>query len=194
MTGIAKPELTKLIREWKDEIRDQHEEVDHTLLHDLWELPEREYHYAALDLLMSSKKLYRREDMEICEYLLTHKQWWDTIDMLATHVVGELITRFPELIDSHIRPWAHGQSHDGDMWLRRTSILCQLKFKGRTDTSLLSECIRANSDTKEFFLNKAIGWALREYSGTDADWVKAFIGSTDLHSLSVREGSRKMKA
>jgi 3-methyladenine DNA glycosylase AlkD len=76
------------------------------------------------------------------------------------------------------------------MWLRRSSIIFQLHLKKDTDTMLLAEAIEKNLGSKEFFINKAIGWALREYSKTDPEWVRAFISSHELAPLSVKEASK----
>lgn len=140
----------------------------------------------ALDYLIALKKELKKESMEKLERLITIKSWWDTVDLLASVLVGELCMRYPELIDSYI----HKLAEDHNIWLARTSILFQLKYKERTDAELLGKIIVKNSKSKEFFINKAIGWALREYSKTNPEWVRKFIGDTTLHPLSIREGSK----
>jgi len=151
-----------------------------------WNLPEREFQYLAVDYLTALKNLMQKEDMEKLEKLITSKSWWDTVDSCASVLVGEICMRYPELIKSHILKWA---AHE-NIWLVRTAILFQLKYKDKTDHELLGKIISQNNESKEFFINKAIGWALREYSKTNPEWVRKFIGDTTLHPLSIREGSK----
>ena len=100
--------------------------------------------------------------------------------------MGEIVKRYPEVIEETINQWA---VHD-NMWLRRTAILFQLKYKEQTNENLLYHYINKNADSKEFFIQKAIGWALREYSKTNSESVKTFIEGNQLARLSVREGSK----
>lgn len=109
--------------------------------------------------------------------------------MLAQKPVGEIAKHNPDVIPEIIEGWAYGV----DLWLRRTAILFQLKYKSETDDKLLYRYIRQNKDSKEFFIQKAIGWALREYSKTNPESVKQFITENKLAKLSVREGSKYLK-
>ena len=108
------------------------------------------------------------------------------MDVLAAHPVGKIARETPEIIDESIEGWAI----DDHLWLRRTAILYQLRYKEDTDTSRLYRYIELNSNSKEFFIQKAIEWALREYSKTNASSVREFIKTTDLPKLSIREGSK----
>jgi 3-methyladenine DNA glycosylase AlkD len=108
------------------------------------------------------------------------------VDAIADKLVGHLCFRFPELIDQYIMKWAWSDN----IWLIRSAILFQLKYKEHTNCEVLEAVILKNSSTKEFFINKAIGWALREYSKTNPQWVKSLIDNNPLHPLSVREGSK----
>ncbi len=128
----------------------------------------------------------QKADIDNLETVIKTKSWWDTVDSLAGNVIGTLCTNEPELIPSHILKWADSDN----IWLVRSAILFQLKFKENTDTELLSSIIINNRDTKEFFINKAIGWVLREYSKTNKIWVRTFLESNTLNSLSVREASK----
>lgn len=159
--------------------------LDWPFIFRLWALPEREFQYCGVDHLLALKNHLTRDAVGKLEELITEKSWWDTVDSLAT-VVGALCAKYPDLVDSHILKW----SRSPNMWLTRTAILFQLKYKNQTDRELLGQIISKNADSKEFFINKAIGWALREYSKTDPAWVRQFIEKTSLHPLSVREGSK----
>ncbi len=183
--GIAKPERAALARGFLRGAK-RAAAVDWALVDRLWALPEREFQYLAVDYLAAVKGKLQAGDIGRLAGLVTAKPWWDTVDALASVVVGDLCARHPELAGSHMVGWSAGEN----MWLARTAILFQLKYKEKTDTAVLGLVIRNACGTKEFFLNKAIGWALREYSKTDREWVRAFIAGHSLHPLSVREGSK----
>jgi 3-methyladenine DNA glycosylase AlkD len=150
----------------------------------LWRLPEREFQYAALDLLAGSAKRLTPATLPECERLITAKSWWDTVDGLAGSVVGAVVLGFPECVATMDR-WI---DHE-DLWLRRSAILHQLKWKERTDTRRLFRYCLARAHETDFFIRKAIGWALRQYSWTDADAVAAFVAAheAELSPLSKRE-------
>jgi len=152
----------------------------------LWNKPQREFQYAALNLLDNSKKYFDRELIDFIEYLITTKSWWDTVDGIASNHVGLLFSKFPELIKPYTNKWMKSEN----MWLQRTTILFQLKYKNDTDEKLLYKYIISLSGSKEFFIQKAIGWALREYSKTNPESVEKFIGENKLATLSVREGMK----
>ncbi|MBP2645172.1 MAG: alkylation repair protein [Firmicutes bacterium] len=186
--GIAKPRRTVLHQKMLKQAK-QGRHIDWEFVFRLWAQEEREFQYFAVDYLIALKNELKKEDIEKLEKLITTKPWWDTVDSLAGTVTGELCAKYGELIGSAILPWAEVS----DLWLKRTAILFQLKYKDRTNTEVLSQVINSNLGTKEFFINKAIGWALREYSKTNPSWVKAFIENNNLHPLSVREGSKYIK-
>lgn len=152
----------------------------------LWKMDEREYQYAALDYLEKSLKKLEKSDLEFVETLITTKSWWDTVDALSPKPVGEMAKKYPEVIGETIEKWA---SHD-NLWLRRAAILFQLKYKQETNEEILYQNILKNAESKEFFIQKAIGWALREYSKTNPVSVNGFIEENKLAPLSVREGSK----
>jgi 3-methyladenine DNA glycosylase AlkD len=116
--------------------------------------------------------------------------WWDYVDSLASHQVGGLLLLDPAAIRPRMLAW----SRDRDMWKRRTSIICQLRFKADTDLELLAACIQPSLGSKEFFLRKAIGWALRQYAWVDPDWVVGYVDSHQAHlsPLSRREALKNL--
>lgn len=173
----------------KDFLRKEKDIINWEEVFYLWELEEREFQYIALDYLKARKKLLKIDDLENLLKLAKKKPWWDTIDLLAP-LVGEAIFDFKDknklMLDL---------SKDENMWLRRIAILHQLKFKEDTDEKLLEEIIKNNFGSKEFFINKAIGWILREYSKTNNIWVRNFLDEykSVLSPLSIREGSKILK-
>lgn len=158
----------------------------HQTVVELWEIPERELQMAALDICQKLMKKIDEAHIETLEYMLTHKQWWDTIDLTAANLGGNYFKLFPKNIDTYIPKW----QQSNDFWLNRSAILFQLKYKKETNTDLLAESILRHAKSGEFFIQKAIGWALREYSKTNPEWVRSFIQSHQLASLSVKEGSK----
>jgi len=186
--GIRSPELGLLLRAfWQEAGLPAADELP-VVVAELWTLPEREYQYAAMQLLEKRRKLLNSESLELLERLIVTKAWWDTVDLLASKAVGGLLLRHPELIGAAVARWMAS----GDMWLQRTALLFQLKYKQRTDTGLLFDCIRRLAGSREFFIRKAIGWALREYAKTDAAAVRAFVAAIELSPLSVREALKRI--
>ncbi len=150
-----------------------------------WEQPEREYQYFAMDLLNKVAKKAEICRVDLYEYLIQNKSWWDTVDFIAINLVGEHFKRFPTIIVPYTEKWMDSQN----IWLQRTAVLYQLKYKKDTDLTLLTSYIERLFGSREFFINKAIGWILREYSKTDADWVIGYVkyNETNLAGLSKRE-------
>ncbi|WP_242844197.1 DNA alkylation repair protein [Caloranaerobacter azorensis] len=183
--GIKKPQRAALQEQFIKQSKKK-KEVDWDLIFKLWDLPEREFQYLAVDMLVALRnKLSKKEIVQI-EKLITEKSWWDTVDLLASKLIGYILQKYPEGKKEIILRW----SKSDNIWLSRTAILFQLRYKDKTDLELLSQVIFDNINSDEFFINKAIGWALREYSKTDKCWVKNFISQNKLSPLSVKEGSK----
>lgn len=184
--GIKSPLRKELEKQFFNETGILKELFNKEFVMALWEKEEREYQYTALTYLEKTLNKLEKADLPFMEQLLTTKSWWDTGDAIAPKPVGKIAEKFPEVIAETIDGWA---VHD-DIWLRRAALLFQLKYKGKTNAALLYHYIRQNADSKEFFIQKAIGWALREYSKTNPASVKKFIEGQPLAPLSVREGSK----
>lgn len=181
--GIKTPERKELYKEFIDEKKDT--EVDWDFIYKCFELPEREFQYLAITYMNAVKKLFTVDDMERIKGLITYKSWWDSVDSISP-IVGYICLEYPHIKEDVIDKWIFSDN----IWLKRVSIIFQLKYKEKTDSKFLTKAIINNSDTSEFFINKAIGWALREYSKTDKNWVKDFIKNNELSKLSVKEGSK----
>ena len=182
--GLQKPQRAALSRDFLA-AKKKDKTVDWDFVFKCFELPEREFQYLGMTYLMDVKNRLAADDIHRMEALIVTKSWWDTVDMLAV-IAGDIILRHQELKEKVVIGWMTGDH----LWLRRVSILFQLKYKQQTDTEFLSRAILQNCNTKEFFLNKAIGWALREYSKTDAQWVRDFLAAHTLSALSVKEASK----
>jgi 3-methyladenine DNA glycosylase AlkD len=160
------------------------------VLRDLWSLPQREFQYAAVGLLGKFEKKLPAEFVETLEYLITTKSWWDTVDSIAGRTVGVHFKRYPAVRKKYLLKWRRSEN----FWLRRTAILFQLNYKAETDFELLCEIIRENLGSKEFFINKAIGWALRQYARTNPQAVRKFVKETEeLNPLSRREALKHLE-
>ncbi len=153
------------------------------VLLELWALPEREFRYAALGQLGKFEQSLPAEFIETIEVLLTTKSWSDTVDPLATQTVGTHFRRYPAMQAKTLGRWRYSDH----IWLRPTCLLFQNKYKSEVDFDLLKSIICENLGSTEFFINKAIGWALREYTRFDPDGVRAFVAETPLAPLSARE-------
>ncbi len=153
------------------------------VLRDLWALPQREYQYTAVGLLSRFANELPASFIGTLEYLLVTKSWWDTVDTISGGTLGVHFKRFPAIRRRTLGRWRQSDN----FWLRRACILFQLGYKSETDFALLCEIICENLGSKEFFINKAIGWSLRQYSRVDAEAVRRFVASTPLHPLSARE-------
>lgn len=182
--GIQAPKRKELSANFFKTIKET--EINFNFITQCWALDEREYQYLAIDYLRKFEKYLKEADLLNIKILIITKSWWDSIDSLA-RVVGNLALRYPTLNET-ILEW----SLDENIWLRRMAIIHQLLRKENTDTLLLERIIVNNLNHNQFFINKAIGWALRNYSKTDAQWVKEFIDKhkKGLSSLSIKEGAK----
>ena len=160
--------------------------IDWDFVETCWNREEREFQYAAVYYLRAMQKFLKREDISRLKYLIVTKSWWDTVDLLAK-VVGSLVIRI-EGYEQMMLEW----SKDSNIWLRRVAILYQLSLKEKVDEGLLEKILLANLGDNEFFINKAVGWALRDYSKFNPEWVTKFIEKNreNMASLSLREASK----
>jgi 3-methyladenine DNA glycosylase AlkD len=159
------------------------------IIKELWLLPQRELQYAAVELLAKYKKEWDKNIIKLIEFIITHKSWWDTVDHAASELCGPYFKLFPGQTEKITGKW----NRSGNFWLQRSSIMFQKHYKKETDTVLLSQYILHLRNSREFFVQKAIGWALREYSKTDAGWVIQFVSKNKLAPLSRREALKRIK-
>ncbi len=154
------------------------------IVKELWQYPQREYQYFAIELLAFYKKLWNVDTIKIINEIIITKSWWDSVDFISSYLCSPYFKKFPEQIQLITFNWNRSEN----FWLRRSSLLFQLKYKKETDTKILTNYIQNLILSKEFFIRKAIGWVLREYSKTNPDWVVAFVCQhQQLSGLSKRE-------
>lgn len=160
--------------------------IDWDFVESCWNKEEREFQYVVVYYLKAMQKFLKREDISRLKYLIVTKSWWDTVDLLAK-VVGSLVIRI-EGYDQIMLEW----SKDSNIWLKRVAILYQLSLKEKVDKQVLERILVNNLDDSEFFINKAIGWALRDYSKFNPEWVREFIekNKNGMANLSIREASK----
>jgi len=187
--GIKTPQRVALLNEFiKESGLPPITQLD-AISRDLWSLPQREFQYAATSFLGKHENKLVPEFITTIEYLLITKSWWDTVDTIAGGIVGPYFKRFPKVREKYLKKWRKSDN----FWLRRTTLLFQLGYKKETDFDLLCEIIHENLGSDEFFINKAIGWALRQYAWTDPKPVKKFVKATkELHPLSRREALKNI--
>jgi 3-methyladenine DNA glycosylase AlkD len=155
-----------------------------------WELPEREYQYFAVDWLARHGRVCGPSFLTTAETLITTKSWWDTVDALASHLVGAIVATHPTAV-SAMDIWIT----DDNVWLARTALLHQLRYKDRTDADRLFRYCTIQAGHRDFFIRKAVGWALREYAKTAPDDVRDFVTRTPtLSNLSIREALKNIGA
>jgi 3-methyladenine DNA glycosylase AlkD len=178
---LQKPFFVKAYLPLKNEL--------HNLVKTLWLKSQREYQYFAQELAFKYIKQLEKEDIALFEFMVTHKSWWDTVDFIANTLMGAYFKKYPDQREVYVQKWLLS----GNIWLQRSAVLFQLKYKQELDKELLASTIIALLPSKEFFINKAIGWVLREYSRTNPAWVLEFVNATELQPLSRREALRLMK-
>lgn len=160
--------------------------IDWTFLDKCYKDTHREFQYLVSDYLLAMKQYVTFEDISKIQNYITQKSWWDTIDFLCK-VIGDV-----ELRDPRVKKLMLKWSNDENIWIKRSAIEHQLNLKDKTDCELLEKIIVNCFGTDEFFINKAIGWALREYSKTNPKWVRDFIDKYNdkMNNLSIKEASK----
>ena len=155
----------------------------------LWDEPEREFHYVGMDALRAGAMHLRASDLRAIRGFIIKTPWWDTVDSLAVHTVGTMVTNHAELVDD-MDDWIESD----DIWIARTAILHQLMYRERTDVNRLFTYCEMRSDDMDFFMRKAIGWALRQYARTDPEAVVSFVKKheDDLSGLTKREALKHL--
>ena len=181
--GIRGPKRTELFKKYFPTAR-KTKEIDWNFIETCWNKEEREFQYAIVYYLKAMQKFLKKGDISKLKYLVVTKSWWDTVDLLSK-IIGDVVNRNKEL-KTLMLEWS---KKENNIWLRRVAILHQLSFKENVDKLLLETILEDNLSDGEFFINKAIGWALRDYSKVNPEWVRKFIekNRSEMANLSLRE-------
>jgi 3-methyladenine DNA glycosylase AlkD len=197
--GISAPERTATLRPILNGDRLDDRAAWEAAVRQLWDAAEyREERYAAIALCRH--RFYRAfqttEALDLYRHLIETGRWWDLVDEIASHLVGDILRARPDAVAPVMREWSSGP----DLWLRRTAMLCQIGSRSATDVALLDDVLAANLEGsefgREFFIRKALGWALRSHAYTDPEWVQGFVTRhrDDLSGLTVREALKHVGA
>src|SRR6056297_163527 len=160
-----------------------------SIIREFWMLEGREFQYFAQELAMKYIKVIPKDFISTYEFMIVNKSWWDTIDIIAKKLIGPYMIRFPEERELLLEKWLSSEN----IWLQRTCLLFQLGYKQNTDADRLFQIIERLKTIDEFFIQKAIGWALREYSKVNSAVVCDYINRTELSNLAFTEGMKVIK-
>jgi len=175
--SIAKPFLEELKKENADDLFE--------IMKLLWAKPQREFQHTGMEVLMKYRKKFNDKLVEPLEFIITHKSWWDTVDFIAAHIVGwAYLNGF--INRNKIMQW-NASDH---LWLIRSSLIFQLKYKDELDWPLLQQLIEPKFYHSDFFIRKAIGWALRQYSYSRPERVLEYLDTHEMSNLSRREAMK----
>ena len=193
--GVSAPVLRATCKKIFAEIDIKKRESWRRNVLELWRGAEyREERYAAIALTAESRAagFQTLAEMALYEEIIVTGAWWDYVDDVASHRVGAILRDYPAPMRKKMLAWSTSKN----MWKRRTSIICQLRFKKDTDLDLLYACIEPSLDSREFFLRKAIGWALRQHAWTDAAEVRRYVRENEsrLSGLSRREALKNISS
>jgi 3-methyladenine DNA glycosylase AlkD len=158
------------------------------IIFDLFARPQREFHYFAIELIGKFRKEWTRETIVLFEKMITMQSWWDSADYIKSVCLKPYFLQFTDETYEITQRWIDSEN----IWLRRLSVIFQLGFKDKTDVDLLFRNILQLTESDEFFIQKAIGWALRDYARTDPNLVKKFVAENKLKPLSVREALKHL--
>ena len=183
--GVRGTTRTEIYKKYFPDTR-KTKNIDWDFVESCWNKEEREFQYVVVYYLKAMQKFLKREDISKLKYLIVTKSWWDTVDLLAK-VVGSLVIRI-EGYDQIMLEW----SKDSNIWLKRVAILYQLSLKEKVDEIILDKILVNNLGDNEFFINKAVGWALRDYSKYNPECAREFIkkNKDNMANLSIREASK----
>lgn len=181
--GIKKPIRAAVSKELMSTLVKSGDLNDIEFVRSLWLKPYREYHYFAMEFA-EKKKLFKQEEaIVLFEWMITTKSWWDTVDFLASHLVAKYFKQHPEREEEIIHRWI-----DSDhMWLNRSAMIYQIFYGEKTNEERMVRAILTHISSKEFFLRKAMGWALRQHAKVNPLFVRNFVGTHEFSGLTIRE-------
>lgn len=188
--GIQKPDRVPVYRELKRQFAPESRAAYEKAVRELWELPHREEKYAAIQYAMSFPEYMTLASLPMYRRLIVEGAWWDFVDEVAIRIVGDVLFNQRRQTRPKMDRWID----DSNMWIRRSALISQVKHKWETDEDqLFDHCLRRSGE-KEFFIRKAVGWALRDYAWTAPDRVRKFLVKhrDELSPLSFREAAKRL--
>ncbi len=185
--GVMATERKECFKNWYRNLEIKSEENLLLLANQMWRSEFREIKYCTIDLMLKLKKHWTKESYMFFLDMIVSESWWDTVDMIASNLVGKyLLSHEPEILEKESQAFIESNN----LWLQRTSLIFQLKYKDRLHKALLESNIQQLKTDKEFFIQKAIGWSLREASKTNPIWVKDIIHRLEIEGLAKKEASK----
>lgn len=186
--GVSSADLAPVLKRLLSDVPVDDRSTYAAVVEALWALPHREEKHLAIRYARSFPRFIDAASIALFRRLIVEGAWWDLVDEAAVRLVGRALRNDRVLVEPLVRSWIR----DDDLWLRRTTIICQLAEKSRTDLALLEDACFANVGDSDFFIRKAIGWALRQYARTDPEWVRSFVDThrEEMSGLSVREATK----
>lgn len=188
--GINSPLRKEMVKDIKKKFTFKNDDAFWMLIDELWKSDQRELQYITLDLLATLSSKLTKENIPALERMILSKSWWDTVDMITPNLIGKIFMNDNASRDIYVYKWMDSDN----IWLQRSAIIFQLKYGMKTDIELLSEAILKNDVSKEFFVRKAQGWALRQYGKYNPTFVYNFVQSNpQLSGLTQKEALRSLK-
>jgi 3-methyladenine DNA glycosylase AlkD len=187
--GMKTEERRRIFKDIWKENQQEVEENPREIALKLYSKQERELQYCAIEILIKQLKgNYKKEDIQLIEKFIITNSWWDSVDTIAKNILGEYLLEYPLETEKVIERFSNSEN----MWLNRSAILFQLGYKQKTNFDLLKSECEKHKNSNEFFIQKAIGWALREYGKTNPVAVRSFVVSTNLKTLSKKEALKNI--
>jgi 3-methyladenine DNA glycosylase AlkD len=187
--GIKTEERRRIFKTiWKEHVNEVDQNARAIALQ-LYAKPQRELQYCGIEILIKQLKgNYKKDDIQLIEKLIITNSWWDSVDTIAKFILGDYLLEYPSETPKVIERFSNADN----MWLNRSAILFQLGYKAKTNFDLLQSECEKHKNSNAFFIQKAIGWALREYAKINPEAVKKFVTSTNLKSLSKKEALKNI--
>jgi 3-methyladenine DNA glycosylase AlkD len=187
--GIKTDERRQILKDICKENKKEVIENSREIALKLYSKPERELQYCAIEILIKQlNRNYKKEDIQLIEKLIITNSWWDSVDTIAKNILGEYLLEYPLETENAIERFSNSEN----MWLNRSAILFQLGYKQKTNFAILKTECEKHKKSNEFFIQKAIGWALREFGKTNPDAVLNFVTTTNLKTLSKKEALKNI--
>ncbi len=187
--GIKTENRRQIFRTLWKENQEEVSENPREIALELYTKAQRELHYCAIEILIKKLKgNYKKEDIQLIENLIITNSWWDSVDPIAKKILGEYLLEFPTEIQEVIERFSNSKN----MWLNRSALLFQLGYKHKTNFELLQSECEKHKNSNAFFIQKAIGWSLREYAKTNPQIVKNYVINSNLKALSIKEALKNI--